>query len=377
MKQCISFFSNAGIGDIGVEMAGVHVVHANELLPKRAETYLLNHPQTNVMCRDINTIEKEDVSMMKETLEEDLFLLVATPPCQGVSAAGKRDPFDIRNQLIKPTVKMIKEFRPRWVWLENVPNYEKATIPDTPDIVEDKDDCERIDVLGFLRKELAPFGYRIEHRVLNANQYGVPQSRKRLIIIMTRTAAEITFPEPTHGIEGNPFATVRDAIGQLEPLESGEASKHDPYHFAARHNENHVKWMKATPEGQTAFDNERFEDRPHVRDKNSGILREIKAFKTTYKRIWWDRPSPTVTMGSAGISSQNNVHPRDSRALTLREVMLLQSIPMWYTFSETTIKERREMVGEAVPPLLAKAITEHIIGLDEMVSPLLESVHAT
>lgn len=347
-------------------MAGVHVVHANELLTKRAETYRLNHPQTNVMCRDINSLTDIDIRNMKQDLEDDLFLLVATPPCQGVSAAGKRDRFDIRNQLIKPTVHMIKEFRPRWVWLENVPNYEKATIPNTREIVEDGDDVPRIDVLGFIEQELFPLGYRMDYRVLNANQYGVPQSRRRLIIILTRTDSEITFPEPTHGIDGSPFATVRDAIGHLEPLESGESSKEDPYHFAATHNVNHVRWMKATPEGQTAFDNENFEDRPHMIDKMTGLPREIKAFKTTYKRIWWDRPSPTVTMGSAGISSQNNVHPRDSRALTLREVMLLQSIPMWYRFADTSMKENREMVGEAVPPLLAKAITEHIIGLDEM-----------
>lgn len=364
MYKAISFFSNAGIGDLGVEQAGVQVVYANELLQKRADTYKLNHPHTHVECKDINQINEEDFTLMKSLYEDELFLLVATPPCQGVSAAGKRDKFDIRNQLIKPTVKAIKEHMPLWVWLENVQGYQHATIPDTEDIVEDDDTYERIKIVDFLEKYLGPLGYKIAFKVLDAKDYGVPQSRKRMITILTRTDKEISFPEPTHGIEGLPFVTVRDAIGHLEPLEAGERSLTDSYHFSPKHNDRHIKWMKATPEGQTAFDNEKFEDRPHTIDKHTGELRQIKAFRTTYKRMWWDQPAPTVTMYSGGISSQNNVHPRDSRAISVREAMLFQSMPLDYTFpEETTEKEMREMVGEAVPCLLGKAITEHILRL--------------
>lgn len=369
MYKAISFFSNAGIGDMGVEKAGVHVLYANELLEKRAKIYQLNHPHTKVITGDVNELTKKDYkNMLKEVDEKDLFLMVATPPCQGVSAAGKRKQFDIRNQLIKPTVKAIKELKPLWIWMENVPTYERAMIPVGEHIeLEDKGQ-EMVSIIDYLKQNLEPVGYKIEYKVLNASDYGVPQQRKRLIFIMTRTGKDITFPEKTHGLETNlkGYFTVRDAIGHLEPLESGEKSLNDPYHYAKKHNENHIKWMKATPEGKTAFDNERFEDRPHVIDKETGKKRLIKAFKTTYKRIYWDKPAPTVTMGSAGISSQNNVHPRDSRALTLREVMLLQSIPEHFKFSEeTTDKDAREMVGEAVPSLLAEKITEHIIKLHE------------
>ena len=100
--------------------------------------------------------------------------------------------------------------------------------------------------------------------------------------------------------------------------------------------------------------------------KKTGELRRIKGFGTTYKRIWWDKPAPTVTMSSGSISSQNNVHPRDSRAMTVREAMELQTIPKEYTFlPNATEKEMREMIGEAVPSQLAKAITEHIIKMDK------------
>lgn len=366
MYNAISFFSNAGIGDVGVENAQVQVVYANELLEKRAATYKLNHPHTFVKSGDINELKEEDFTQMKSLYGDELFLFIATPPCQGVSAAGKRDKFDIRNQLIKPTIRAIQKTQPLWVWLENVPGYQYATIPDTLDVVDDDESYSRISITDFIEKYLAPFGYKVAYKVLDAKDYGAPQTRKRMITILTRTDKEITFPEATHGIEEQPFNTVRNAIGHLPSLSSGEKWEEDPYHFGAKHNENHIRWMTATPEGQTAFDNTLFEDRPHTIDKVTGEKRLIKAFRTTYKRMWWDRPSPTVTMYSGGISSQNNVHPSDARALSVREAMLLQSMPNTYQFPEgTKEKEMREMIGEAVPCLLSQAITQHIIKIQE------------
>lgn len=367
MYQAMSFFSNAGIGDIGVENAGVDVVFANELLEKRVLTHQKNHPNTFVLCEDINKVTNEDLLQYKKQLvERDLFLLTATPPCQGVSTAGKRDKFDIRNQLVKPMVRAIQTLRPMWVWMENVPGYMKATIPDTTEIVEDDDTHDRINIIDYIKKHLEPHGYTFTYDVLDAKDFGVPQMRKRLIMIMTRTNSEPTLPSSSHGIEGSPFNTVRNAIGHLESLKSGEASKKDRYHFAPKHNPNHIKWMSATPEGQTAFDNEKFEDRPHVIDKNTGEIRLIKAFRTTYKRMWWDKPAPTITMSSGSISSQNNVHPSDPRVLSVRESMLIQTMPEHFEFAEgTSEKDMREMIGEAVPSLFAQKITEHIISLHE------------
>lgn len=365
----LSLFSNAGIGDCGVENAGVRIMVANELLKERCDTYSLNHPHTLLINGDINEITDMDYDNFQESYFEDgLFLLVSTPPCQGVSIAGRMNKFDIRNQLIKPTVNAIKKLKPLWVWIENVPTYRQATIPDTVNIVEDNDTYNRINILDFIERELQPFGYKMKAEIVNAMDYGVPQSRRRLIVILTRSDKEITFPEPTHGNKKGllPYRTVRDVIGDLEPLKSGEKSRYDKYHFARKHPERHVRWMEATPEGQTALDNKNIEDIPHMIDKVSGELRPIKGYKTTYKRIWWDKPSPTVTMASGNISSQNNVHPRDSRALTIREVMLLQTMPDTFEFPEhITEGQMREMIGEAVPSLLAEVITKHIISIHE------------
>lgn len=363
MHKAISFFSNAGIGDMGVENAGVQVVYANELLPKRAETYSLNHPHAFVKCGDINELNEQDFIHMRSAVGEELFLMVATPPCQGVSMAGKRDKFDIRNQLIKPTVKAIKETLPLWIWMENVASYQHATIPDSEDIVEDNDTHDRITIVDFLIKHLGPLGYTVDFSCIDAADYGVPQHRKRMITILTRTGKPISFPEKTHGTDSTPHNTVRNAISHLPRIEANEKSD-ILYHFSSKHNERHIRWMKATPEGKTAFDNERFEDRPTTLDKETGLLRLIKAFKTTYKRMYWDKPAPTVTMGSGSVSSQNNVHPELARTLTVKEIMLLQTMPNTYRFPEGTKEvEMREMIGEAVPCLLGEVITNHILHL--------------
>lgn len=364
MKKAISLFSNAGIGDIGIESNGIEVIHANELLEERANTYRYNHKKTNVICDNILNLEKDSFNRLKKGIKDDLFLLMATPPCQGVSSAGKRDKFDIRNQLIKPTIKAIKELFPEWVLIENVPNYQKAFISDTEHIIKEEDSnnkYKKINIVDYIKKELSPLGYEMKASILDAKDYGVPQTRKRLIIILNRTNKIISFPEPTHGENLQDYITVRDVISHLEQLSSGEKSKKDRLHCAENHNKDHIRWMAATKEGDTAFNNIKFEDRPHTVDKKTGEKRLIKAFKTTYKRIFWDKPSPTITMYSGSISSQNNVHPRDSRALTIREAMILQSIPESFIFPENTTKRQmRNMIGEAVPPLLIDKIIKHI-----------------
>lgn len=364
MKKAISFFSNAGIGDFGVEMAGIPVVFANELIAKRANTYKLNHPHSQVLTGDICSLTNANLEVIKDVSNGSPFLFIATPPCQGMSAAGKRDKFDIRNQLIKPTISLIKEFLPEWVWLENVSAFQNAMIPDTPNIVEDNDEQERIKIVDFIRKELEPYGYHMDYKKLDAKDYGIPQSRVRTFTILTRTGAEITFPESTHGEGKLPYVTLRDSIFHLPRLSKGDTTN-DPYHYCPKHNESHIRWMEATPEGQTAFNNVDIEDRPHVIDPLTGQKRLIKAFNTAYRRMWWDRPATTITMNSGSISSQCNVHPEDARVLSIRELMILQTIPSTYIFPEgTSEKEMRDMIGEAVPCQLAKIITEHILNID-------------
>lgn len=366
--NAFSLFSNAGIGDIGVENAGVKVLFANELLKRRAETYSHNHKHTKVLQKDINQITKEEwLTYKKELLgENELDLLIATPPCQGASVAGKRDKKDIRNQLIKPAMNAIQILNPRWVWIENVVTYANATIPNVEEVVEDDDTFERKTIREYIKEKSEKCGYKMIEAVLNAKDYGVPQSRRRWIVIITREDVALTMPKRTNGEGLAPYRTVRDAIGGLEPLDANEKSKKDDYHFSPKHNERHIKWIKATPEGMSAHQNKRMEDRPNTIDKVTGERRPIKGYDTTYKRMYWDQPAKTVTIYSASLSSQCNGHPRDPRAMTVREIMELQTIPNTYRFLEdASHKEMREIIGEAVPCLLAERITKHILELDK------------
>ena len=189
--------------------------------------------------------------------------------------------------------------------------------------------------------------------------YGVPQSRKRVFTIFSKVELDRPFPAETH--KDKPL-TLRDAIGHLPAIKAGETCPTDAYHFTKAINERYESWMSATPEGHSAFENKDFDKQPPVIDKVTGERRLISAFGNAYKRMWWDKPAPTVTMNSGSISSQTNVHPRDNRVLTIREIMLVQTIPDTYTFPEgTTEKKMRDVIGEAVPPLMFKLLADHLV----------------
>ena len=166
--------------------------------------------------------------------------------------------------------------------------------------------------------------------------------------------------------------TVRQVIGKYPSLESGEDSNikwHSMKHKI--HNSNHIKWIENTPTGKTAFDNPvHF---PQIVDKETGLLREIKGFKTTYKRIDWDKPAPTVTMANGSINSQNNCHPgiekengtySDARVLTIKELLAIVGLPLdWVDHLEHTQKREnflRKVIGECFPPIMALNIIEKI-----------------
>lgn len=362
-KKAISFFSNAGIGDLGIEKSGIDIVYANELLKERSFIYKHNHPHTYVHTGDINELNKENFNQIHTLLDGDeCFLLVATPPCQGFSNAGKRDKFDIRNQLLKPVMSLIKEFKPQFVLMENVPRFQKGEIPNTDNIVFEQEKYDFITIDEFMKNKAKEMGYHLYMKVINMQDYGVPQSRKRVFTIFSKEELVNPFPIETHK---NKPVTVRDAIGHLPSLEAGERCKMDEYHFTKPISSNYKRWLEVTPEGHSAFDNEDFDRKPTTIDKKTGERRLISCFGNAYKRMWWDKPAPTITMSSGTVSSQTNVHPKDSRVLSIREIMLLQTIPTTYTFPKgTSEKKMRDVIGEAVPPLMFELLAEHLLKIN-------------
>lgn len=343
----LSLFSGAGIGETYFKDVGINIIVANELLEKRANLYKSISPQTDVICGDITDKIVFDNIISKAKRGEVKFIL-ASPPCQGMSVAGKnRNPDkmieDERNYLITYVVKAIKELQPRYVLIENVPALFKLVL---------NYKSEFRTVLNILEYEFSE-EYQIDGQIKDSSDYGVPQTRLRAIIKMNLKGYDWNWPDTV-----TKKVTVRDAIGHLPSLESGEKSD-IKWHFARIHDKNNVLWMKHTPTGCTAFKN-----KVYFPQKKDG--KKIKGYESSYRRIKWDEPAPTITIRNDCIGSQRNVHPgrllpdgtySDARVLTPLELMILNSLPIdWNIPDDTPEILIRQCIGESIPPLMLKKI---------------------
>lgn len=363
MINGLSLFSNVGIGELYLKKCGINIVMANELDKNRAKFYKNVYPECEVIAGDIN-IHYEEI--IKKAKEKKCQFLMATPPCQGMSVAGKRDYKDSRNQLIIPVLDSIKDIDPDYVLIENVPQLLKLIITYNGKT----DTVENIIYSEFNNK------YNInKNKVLNAQDYGVPQNRKRAIILMSKHS-KWEFPK-----KNDKLITVRDTIGDLPSVEAivdgdadyfkgnrkkiSECQKIHKWHIPKTHALRHIEIMRHTPSGHSAFENEFYYPK-----KLDGT--RVKGYNTTYKRMDWDKPAPTITMANGVISSQCNVHPgrrqkdgtyTDARALTVYEIMRLFTIPDdWNIPNWANDSFIRKVIGEGVPPLLIQKIVENLKG---------------
>lgn len=348
--KAISVFSSAGIGELLLKNTNVEVVAANELLPKRAECYSHFYPNTDMYCGDITLEETQDY-MVSAAQNSGAKMLIATPPCQGLSTLGKNKKQihyekDKRNYLILSALNIIDRCDFDYVLIENVPTFLEMYFPYENDYFK----LEEI-----LNKKYSS-KYKIEARVLNAKDYGICQSRPRAIIKMYKPDKKWSWPSEENEI------TLREAIGYLPSLESGESSD-IPWHFAKKHNERAVLALKHTPTGKSAIANEVYYPK-----KEDGT--RIKGFHNTFKRMDWDQPCPTRTTFSGSMSSHNNVHPgrllpdgtySDARVLTLLETFIVSSIPEDIDFpKDSTDTFIRTVIGESIPPKLMMKVIEKI-----------------
>ena len=337
----VSLFANVGIAETYLYRHNVEIVVANELLENRAKFYQESHPKCKMIQGDI-TDSTVYSSLLQEAKDKECDFLLATPPCQGMSVAGKMKENDPRNSLIKFVIEMIKELQPSYALIENVQGVLKTSI-----LV----DAKSVKIVDYINNELTPLGYFINPVVVDASEYGTPQTRKRAIFLISKVAKWELPPKM-------PKITVREAIGYLPSLESGEESD-ILYHNAKKHNERHISFLQHTPSGKTALHN-----KIHYPKKEDGS--RIKGFATTYKRIEWDKPAPTITMANGSVSSQNNVHPgykkedgkySDARVLTLKEIFILTGLPEdWHPPKWASENLIRQVIGEGVPPKLINSL---------------------
>lgn len=351
----LTLFANVGIAETLLPREHFNVVVYNELLPERAKFYKHFSPDVFQIIGDITSKGIRE-QIINESIKRNVDLIMATPPCQGFSVAGKRIKNDPRNRLIFETISIIKKIKPKYVFIENVQQY-------FSDEVEYKG--LNVKIPDVIRNEFKN-DYSIEIATLNSKDYSVPQSRKRGFILLSRKdCKKWEFPQK-HKKE----ITVRDAIGHLPSINpvvkgSNESRKTGiKYHDRPVHNERHILAMSHTPTGKTAHDNKKY-----FPVTPEGI--KVKGFSTTYKRMDWDKPAPTITMMNGSISSQNNVHPgrrmknglySDPRVLSLREIFILSTLPEEWDYpkwaSETLV---RHVIGEGIPPKMVAEIFKMIL----------------
>lgn len=350
--NALSLFSGAGIAEYYLKDLGIDVVVANELVKSRAETHKSLYPECEIVNGDIVKQETRDLIVSK-CEGKNIELIIATPPCQGVSTAGKNKSGDAiyqdsRNFLVLSALKIIDRVNPAFFVIENVPRFQEMRFPFKE---------ESLGLENLLREKYGQ-NYNISCDVFNAADYGVPQTRYRLVYRAWKKGRTWALPHKQKAI------TLKEAIGDLPSLEAGQKSPLKN-HYARKHAANHVECMRYTPTGQSAFRN-----KVHYPKKPDGS--RIKGYGNSYKRMRWDVPAPTITMRNEIISSQENVHPgreqadgtwSDARILTLRELLIVSSLPADMdrpaNISETMF---RQLVGEGVPP---KMFEEILKGIDE------------
>lgn len=348
--KAISLFSSAGIGELSLHDSNVEIVAANELLEKRADCYKHFYPNSDMYCGDITMDETKDY-MISAAKKYNAKLLIATPPCQGLSTLGKNKKQiqyekDKRNYLILSALDIIDSCDFDYILIENVPRFLDMYFPY-------KNEYHKLEAI--LNDKYSD-RYVIETQVLNAKDYGICQSRPRAIIKLYKHTKSWGWPVEEHEI------SLKKSIGHLPSLESGEISN-IPWHFSKIHNERAVLALKNTQTGKSAIANEVYYPK-----KEDGT--RIKGFHNTFKRMQWDQPCPTRTTFSGSISSHNNVHPgrllpdgtySDARVLTLLETFIVSSISENISFPEgATDTFIRTIIGESIPPKLMKKVIEQI-----------------
>ncbi|PHS08635.1 MAG: DNA (cytosine-5-)-methyltransferase [Blastopirellula sp.] len=289
-----------------------------------------------------------DVGRINPTSIENLFgeceyrLLAGCAPCQPFSKLtnGLREhqSWDLLNQF----GRIVKNIKPELVTMENVPELANRGH----------------EVFSRFVRTLERLKYWIDWRVVNCDHYGVPQSRKRLVLLASRLG-EISIPDGRYKTPSK-RRTVRQTISGLPPLKSGEQHPSDSLHVASQLSEMNLRRIQATPHDGGCHRDWPDELVLECHRKESG-----KGYHSIYGRMWWDKPAPTMTTLCTGIGNGRFGHPEQDRSISLREAALIQSFPRGYDFwPQEEVLNRgavSRMIGNAVPPKLAKAIGDAII----------------
>ena len=318
----IDLFSGCGGLTMGLRQAGFEVLGAIEIDSGAVRTYHANHRKVLIKQSDIRRLSARGFRRELKIRPGELDLLAGCPPCQGFSALRTRNGAnrnrDKRNNLVGEMLRFAKAFKPKAIMMENVPG------------------LARHKPFSDLCKGLEALGYRITFAIKDAAYYGVPQRRRRLILLAGR-GFEITFAP-----EQDSSRTVRSAIGRLpEPGTSRDALHNMPEKMRAQRISKLIRDIPKDGGSRT--------DLPTRRQLN--CHKKSNGFTDIYGRMAWDKVAPTITSGCFNPSKGRFLHPEKHRAITMREAALLQGFPKEYEFDLSCGKEAIAlMIGNALPP---------------------------
>lgn len=378
MNTYVSLFSSAGVGCYGFKLEGYECVATNELIAKRLDVQKCNNKckyESGYICGDIlldetksKVLKEIDLWKDKEQLKE-ITVLIATPPCQGMSVANhKKGDESKRNSLVVASLELIREIKPRFFVIENV----KAFLTTICTDLDGKNKKIKEAINENLSKD-----YDICFKVLNFKNYGSNSSRTRTLVLASRKDLKIN-PESLYP-EYREEKTLRQVIGDLPSLSKmGEIYDKDIYHYFRKYNPEMRRWLELIKEGQGAFDNTDPSRRPHYY-KNGEIVFTKNGNADKYTRQCWDKVAPCIHTRNDILASQNTVHPVDDRVFSIREVMRLMTIPQSFKWTKFDVNELnvlpvkekekylkqndiniRQSIGEAVPTEIFRQVAENI-----------------
>lgn len=352
----VSLFSGGGGLDLGFKNAGYNILWAIDNNKNAVETYRANIGK-HIMCADINEIDLETIPTAD--------IVIGGPPCQSFSLAGNRNVEDARGQLVWRYIEIIKHVKPKAFVFENVTGLLSAKNSNGEKIFE------------LLKKTFIEIGYNIESKVVNAVDYGIPQKRKRVIIVGLKGNVQFEFPQATHnenGIGLKKYVSVADALGDLPSAiddENGKVSylcepqneyqkKMRTYNYVTEHFIPQMSELDKYIVSHVKPGGNYMDIPTDVKSERIRRLQRDGGHTTCYGRMHPEQPSYTINTYFNRPNVGCNIHYSQDRLITVREALRLQSFPDSYKIISTSKQGKNLIVGNAVPPLLAEVIAKKL-----------------
>lgn len=325
----------------GLTQAGINVIAGIDNDPACEETYEKNNPKSKFILADVFDLKEQELANILKLKKDDKnLILIGCSPCQywTIIKTNKSKSKKSKN-LLSEFKRFVDYFNPGYVLVENVPG-----------ILAKKEQSGLVDFI----KDLENKGYKVHFEIVNMNNYGVPQSRRRFSLIANRVLGRSIFPEVS--LSNKP--TVADFIGRKNGFNKVKAgSKDDTFfnHTVAGLTEKNLARLKRTPKnGGSWLDWANDEGLKRKSYRGNG-------FVDNYGRMSWNKASPTITTKFFSISNGRFAHPDEDRGLSIREGATLQTFPKNYTFYTKSMADTARMIGNAVPPIFAKHLGKIIV----------------